>query len=287
MQPGVAAHATGTLLGRALRLLEAGPADSDLIAREILGLASPPPPTLVADRLASALLGADPRVRRDHLGRWGLAAAVRAVSRLDETVFAVVDVETTGSRPVAGDRITEVAVIQVGPAGCVETALETLINPERPIPQFVTRLTRITNAMVQSQPVFAEVADDLIGALAGRVFVAHNVQFDWRFLEHEVRRTRDVRLDGPRVCTVKLARRLLPGLKNRGLDSVSRYFGIEIENRHRAGGDARATAQVLVRLLDRARELGAETLDDLGLVDARHKAPRSAGPQWMDAIDPI
>ncbi len=287
MQPGVAAHATGTLLGRALRLLEAGPADSDLIAREILGLASPPPPTLVADRLASALLGADPRVRRDHLGRWGLAAAVRAVSRLDETVFAVVDVETTGSRPVAGDRITEVAVIQVGPAGRVETALETLINPERPIPQFVTRLTRITNAMVQSQPVFAEVADDLIGALAGRVFVAHNVQFDWRFLEHEVRRTRDVRLDGPRVCTVKLARRLLPGLKNRGLDSVSRYFGIEIENRHRAGGDARATAQVLVRLLDRARELGAETLDDLGLVDARHKAPRSAGPQWMDAIDPI
>ncbi|MDH3497731.1 MAG: 3'-5' exonuclease [Gemmatimonadota bacterium] len=287
MQPGVAAHATGTLLGRALRLLEAGPADSEVIAREVLGLATPPPPALVADRLAAALLGADPRVRRDHLGRWGLAAAVRAVSRLDETVFAVVDVETTGSRPVAGDRITEVAVIRVGPAGRVETAIETLVNPERPIPAFVTRLTRITNAMVREQPVFAEVVDDVVGALAGRVFVAHNVQFDWRFLEHEVRRTRDVRLDGPRVCTVKLARRLLPGLKNRGLDSVSRYFGIEIEARHRAGGDARATAQVLVRLLDRARDLGAETLDDLGLVDARHKAPRTAGPQWMDAIDPI
>jgi DNA polymerase-3 subunit epsilon len=138
--------------------------------------------------------------------------------------------------------------------------------------------------MVRDMPTFGEVADDVLNALAGRVFVAHNVQFDWRFLEVEVRRARDLRLDGPRVCTVKLARRLLPGLKHRGLDSVSRYFGVEIESRHRAGGDALATARILGRLLELAAEQGAQSLEDLTQVDARVKPRRTAGPGWMEAI---
>jgi len=281
-QPGVAAHASGTLLDRALRLLAAGPADGPVIAREILGL--PRAPALVADRLAVALLGADPRVRRDHLGQWVLAPRSTATATLLDTVFAVVDVETTGSRPAAGDRITEVAVVLAGPGGRIETVLETLVNPERLIPGAVTRVTQITNEMVQDKPVFGEVVDDLLSALGGRVFVAHNVQFDWRFLEAEVRRARDLRLDGPRVCTVKLARRLIPGLKHRGLDSVSRYFGVEIEGRHRAGGDARATARILVRLLQLGAEQGATTLDDLTRVDARVRARKTAWPGWMEAI---
>ncbi|HEX9633845.1 MAG TPA: 3'-5' exonuclease [Gemmatimonadales bacterium] len=280
--PGVAAHASGTLLERALRLLAAGPANGPVIAREVLGM--PRAPALVADRLAVALLGADPRVRRDHLGQWVLAQRSEASTTLADTVFAVVDVETTGSRPTHGDRITEIAVVLVTPGGRIETVLETLVNPERPIPSAVTRVTQITNAMVQDQPVFGEVADELLGALGGRVFVAHNVQFDWRFLEAEVRRARDLRLDGPRLCTVKLARRLIPGLKHRGLDSVSRYFGVEIEGRHRAGGDARATARILTRLLDLGTEQGAVTLDDLTRVDARVRARKTAGPGWMEAI---
>jgi DNA polymerase-3 subunit epsilon len=278
----VAAHASGTLLERALRLLAAGPANGPVIAREVLGM--PRAPALVADRLAVALLGADPRVRRDHLGQWVLAQRSEASTTLADTVFAVVDVETTGSRPTHGDRITEIAVVLVTPGGRIETVLETLVNPERPIPSAVTRVTQITNAMVQDQPVFGEVVDELLGALGGRVFVAHNVQFDWRFLEAEVRRARDLRLDGPRLCTVKLARRLIPGLKHRGLDSVSRYFGVEIEGRHRAGGDARATARILTRLLDLGTEQGAVTLDDLTRVDARVRARKTAGPGWMEAI---
>lgn len=281
-QPGVAAHASGTLLERALRLLAAGPADGPVIAREILGM--PRAPALVADRLAVALLGHDPRVRRDHQGRWGLVQPSTGTTKLQETVFAVVDVETTGSRAGNGDRVTEVAVVLVGPGGRQETVVDTLVNPERPIPSVVTRITQITDAMVRDKPVFAEVVDEVLGALAGRVLVAHNVQFDWRFLEAEVRRARDLRLDGPRLCTVKLARRLLPGLKHRGLDAVSRYFGVEIEGRHRAGGDARATAAVLVRLLDLAAEQGASTLEDLGRVDARVRARKTAGPGWMEAI---
>jgi DNA polymerase-3 subunit epsilon len=138
--------------------------------------------------------------------------------------------------------------------------------------------------MVRSQPTFREIADDVLGALAGRVFAAHNAQFDWRFLDTEVRRARDLRLEGPRVCTVKLARRLIPGLKNRGLDSVGRYFGVEIENRHRAGGDALGTARILLRLLERAAELGATTVDDLTRVSAVVKARKTAGPGWVQEI---
>lgn len=266
---------------RALRYLEAGPAESMALSRDVLGLTGAPP--VVAERLAVALLGPDPRVARDHRGRWRLTLTSRASTPLADAVFAVVDVETTGSRPGAGDRITEIAVVVVGPGGRMETAYEGLVNPEHPIPPAVTRLTRITNEMVRDRPIFAEIADEVLSALAGRVFVAHNAQFDWRFVESELRRARALRLDGPRVCTVRLARRLVPEVKHRGLDSLSRYFGVEIDGRHRAGPDARGTAAVLLRLLDRATELGASTLDDLGRVGSR-PAPRRrrrAGPTWM------
>jgi DNA polymerase-3 subunit epsilon len=135
--------------------------------------------------------------------------------------------------------------------------------------------------MVQHRPVFPEIVDDVLTALAGRVFVAHNAQFDWRFMETEIRRARDMRLDGPRVCTVRLARRLVPEVKHRGLDSLSRYFGVEITPRHRAGPDARGTARILLRLLDRAMEQGAVTLDDLSRV-GRQAAPRTGRrrPAW-------
>jgi DNA polymerase-3 subunit epsilon len=234
------------------------------LARDVLGLSAAP--RVVAERLAVALLGPDPRVSRDHESRWRLTLTPRFSTTLDEAVFAVVDVETTGSRPLAGDRITEIAVVVVGPRGRIETACDLLVNPERRIPPSVTRLTRITDEMVRDRPMFPEIVDDVLTALAGRVFVAHNAQFDWRFVESEIRRARDLRLDGPRVCTVRLARRLVPEVKHRGLDSLSRYFGVEIEQRHRAGPDARGTARVLLRLLERAVEQGAVTLDDLSRV---------------------
>ena len=95
-------------------------------------------------------------------------------------------------------------------------------------------------------------------------------------------------MEGAALCSLKLARRLVPELKHRGLDSVARYFGIAIEGRHRAGGDAAATAQVLVRLLDRAKEKGARTLEDLHTVGSRPKrqrrAKRKASPTWMEDV---
>jgi DNA polymerase-3 subunit epsilon len=178
------------------------------------------------------------------------------------------------------DRITEIAVATLA-GDTVELAYDALVNPERPIPPFITALTSITDEMVRNRPTFDEVAGEVLTALSGRVFAAHNAPFDWRFVTTEVRRARGVLLDGPRVCTVRLARRLLPGLRSRGLDSVTNYFGIEVQGRHRAAGDALATARVLQRLLGLAADQGATTLDELARVDLRRAAKKSALPTPM------
>ena len=192
---------------------------------------------------------------------------------IEETGFAVVDVETTGSRAGGSDRVTEVAVAVVQGSRC-EIVFDSLINPERPIPPMVVSITKITDAMVRNAPTFDVVADQLVSVLAGRVFVAHNVRFDWHFVGSELKRAKSVGLEGPRLCTVRLARSLIVGLPSYGLDVVQEYFGVPNPARHRAGGDARATALVLQRLLDLARGTGARTLADLDAMQTKRKKQR-------------
>ena len=259
--------------------LSSGPATSAVLCDLVLGLAGAP--SVVAERLAVALLGPDPRVCQLADGRWSLVAEARGSPLLEECAFAVVDVETTGSSAGGGDRVTEVAVVVVQGVRC-EIVFETLVNPGRPIPMPASMVTGITDAMVRAAPSFGEVADGLLGALAGRVFVAHNARFDWTFLTAELKRVRDLALNGPRLCTVRLSRRLLPGLHSCGLDSVTNWFGFENPARHRAGGDAWVTGQLLARLLGLARDAGARTLADLAQLEARRarkaKRKRSAMP---------
>ncbi|HEX4600513.1 MAG TPA: 3'-5' exonuclease, partial [Gemmatimonadales bacterium] len=95
------------------------------------------------------------------------------------------------------------------------------------------------------------------------VFVAHHVRFDWGFVAAELGRVSGLLLAGPRLCTVRLARRLVPGLESRSLDALAHYFGLPVTVRHRAAPDARLAAQVLARLLVVGRERGAHTLDEL------------------------
>jgi DNA polymerase III subunit epsilon len=276
---GVAAHPDRTLSDRVLERLALGPRTASELCNDVLGLAGAP--GAVADRIAVALLGPDPRVRQLPDGRWSLVAEVQGSPLLDECAFAVVDVETTGSRAAGGDRVTEVAVVVVQGARC-EVVLDALVNPGRPIPPAVSMVTGITDAMVRRAPDFAELAEPLLAALAGRVFVAHNARFDWAFLAAELRRARDLVLDGHRLCTVRLSRRLVPGLPSCGLDTLTRWFGFENPARHRAGGDALVTARLLSRLLGLAREAGARTLADLAALEARRaragKRKRSALP---------
>jgi DNA polymerase-3 subunit epsilon len=253
------------LTSRAADFLAAGPADAQSLISYVCQL--PGAPATVAEHMATALFAGHARFARDRVGRWMLreASAVADVDvnrTLDQESFVVVDCETTGSRSMAGDRITEVAVVRVHD-GRAEMIFETLVNPDRPIPPAVMALTNITWEMVRRAPRFAEICDQLLGALEGSVFVAHNAGFDWRFLSNEITRATRRPLVGQRLCTVRMARHFLPQLRRRNLDSLSDYYGIVNTARHRAGGDAMATAKVFLRYLREARSRDCDTLDDL------------------------
>ena len=268
---GTNAYPDSTLLERVLAQLRLGPRTPLTLCHEVLGLMGAP--AAICDRVAIALLGADPRVRQLADGRWGMVPEAQGSPLLDECAFAVVDVETTGCRAVGGDRITEIAVAVVH-GGRREIIFESLVNPERPIPRAICAITNITNEMVRGAPRFADLAERLLAALAGRVFVAHNARFDWNFVSAELQRSRDLRLDGSRLCTVRLARRLVRGVRSCGLDNLCRFFGFRNQARHRAGGDALVTAELLCRLLALAREEGARTLQDLAMIEARRTRAR-------------
>lgn len=163
-------------------------------------------------------------------------------------MYAIVDIETTGG--YAGfHRITEVAVVHHD-GHTVTGVHQTLINPERDIPPYITALTGITPEMVVHAPTFREVADEILTWLEGRVFVAHNAQFDFGFLKKEFNAI-GVKWDAQRLCTVRISRRLIPGLRSYSLGRLTEHLGITIDGRHRAGGDAQATAQVFEVLLRR------------------------------------
>ncbi|HEX7336667.1 MAG TPA: 3'-5' exonuclease [Gemmatimonadales bacterium] len=263
---GTSACADSTLLERVLVQLRLGPRTPVTLCHDVLGLMGAPP--AICDRVAIALLGADPRVRQLADGRWGMVPEAQGSPLLDDCAFAVVDVETTGMRAIGGDRITEIAVAVVH-GERREIVFESLVNPERPIPRAIRSITNISNDMVRGAPRFAELAEKLLAALAGRVFVAHNARFDWNFVSAELQRSRDLRLDGSRLCTVRLARRLVKGVRSCGLDNLCRFFGFRNDARHRAAGDALVTAELLCRLLRLAREEGARTLQDLAMIEAR------------------
>lgn len=182
---------------------------------------------------------------------------------LRELSYAVVDVETTGTGLHRGDRIMEIAVIHVD-GGHARTAAEFLVNPQRDVSRWVTRLTGIRWDMLHEAPTFGDIADRIQEAVAGRVFVAHNVRFDWGFVSTELRRATGRGLRGQRLCTVKLARKLLAFLPRRNLDAVAWHYEVPIVGRrHRAGPDARATAEVLIRLLADARRQDVDSWDQL------------------------
>ena len=186
------------------------------------------------------------------------------------------DVETTGARVERGGRIIEVAVA-ILEDGTVHLAYEAVLDPGTWIPSWVTRLTGITERDVVGRPRFADVAPDLERALEDGVFVAHNARFDWRHLvaEWTAAGVTGLPSGGPPLCTVKLTRRLVPELRHRGLEHVSAFFGVENLARHRAFGDALATARVLRALLGRAAERGVGTLEELvDLHDGSRPRPR-------------
>ena len=162
--------------------------------------------------------------------------------------FAVVDIETTGSTPQSAG-ITEIAIV-IHNGVEVTGKYVTLINPRHKIPPFIVKMTGISDEMVAGAPLFEEVAPQIYNLLNGRVFVAHNVSFDYSFVHYLLGRS-GFQWSAPKLCTIKLSRKVFPGLVKYGLGSLTRDLGIKIEGRHRAWGDAAATAQVLTMAIQK------------------------------------
>lgn len=163
-------------------------------------------------------------------------------------IYAIVDIETTGGVAQNGG-ITEIAVV-VHDGNTILETFQTLINPGRAIPGYITGLTGISTDMVADAPYFAEIADELLSVLKGKIFVAHNVNFDYNFLHYEFLKT-GREFNFPKLCTVKLSRKILPGLRSYSLGAICSHVGITITDRHRAYGDALATAHLFRLLYER------------------------------------
>jgi DNA polymerase-3 subunit epsilon len=200
----------------------------------------------------------------DAEGKWRLDPSMAPYGApLADVRFAVVDVETTGRGPWLGSRIIEIAMVEAH-GGRIVDEYATLINPGQGIPGAITSLTGITPSMLVGAPYFEHVAEEVRTRLEGRVFVAHNAAFDWTFVSSELVAAVGDAPNVPRLCTVRMCRRLVTGLRHRNLDVLARHFGIENHDRHRALGDALATARILLRMLDEAAGRG---IDDLATLE--------------------
>lgn len=250
-----------SLLQLAWAMLEEGPAPTTDLAREVLGLDGHPGAAAAA---VFALLGSDERFEVDGDGLWSLRGGTPRPpgTLLSRLCYAVVDVETTGGSHDGGHRITEIAVVEVR-RGAVTDSFHTLVHPGRPVWPSTERLTGITDEMLATAPSFDEIAEEVFRRLSGRVFVAHNAGFDWGWVRAQLRESLGDVPEVKRLCTISLARRFAPEIRYRNLDSLADHFQVPILERHRAHGDALATARILLRLLDRAESLGIGDLHSL------------------------
>jgi DNA polymerase-3 subunit epsilon len=159
--------------------------------------------------------------------------------------YAVVDIETTGGSPL-NSKITEIAIYKHDGKKIIDE-FSSLVNPEMKIPEFITNLTGISNSMVDNSPKFHEIAKEIVQFTEDCVFVAHNVGFDYGITRIEFKNLGfDYRR--PHLCTVRASRYILPGMDSYSLGKLVRSLGIKITDRHRAGGDALATAHLFTLL---------------------------------------
>lgn len=160
--------------------------------------------------------------------------------------YAIVDIETTGGS-AQHHKITEIAILIHDGEKIIDT-YETLINPEIEIPFSISMLTGITNEMTEDAPTFEEVAEEIHSYLNNRIFVAHHVNFDHSFIKEQLEEC-GFKFSPKKLCTVRLSRKLKPGFSTYSLGTLCHNLNIPIENRHRAMGDAAATALLFSKLV--------------------------------------
>ncbi|HYT49798.1 MAG TPA: exonuclease domain-containing protein [Pyrinomonadaceae bacterium] len=236
-------------------------------------------PEDLAAALTSDLIQNDPRfsIEANHL-----TIKVEEIENrpLNEIDFVVVDVEAVSGRSIP-TRVIEIGACRVR-GGQIAGEFEVLLNPDLPMPRFISALTGITDEMLSAAPRFADVAEEWLDFAGDSVLVAHNSDFDLTLLNQEVARVfPGCRMRNADVCTVKLARRIAPYLDNHHLDALAEHFGFEIKQRHRAAGDARATAHILLRLLDELEIHGVRTLQE----SRKFRLSRQAEREMQLALD--
>ena len=182
-------------------------------------------------------------------------------------MYAIVDIETTGGYASANG-ITEIAVF-IHDGNKVVKHFETLVNPQQTIPKYITALTGIDNYMVQDAPVFDEIAPILFELLNEHIFIAHSVNFDYSFVKHQMNQA-GYQLSSKKLCTVRLGRKVFPGLASYSLGNLCRSLDINIENRHRAGGDAKATVKLFEHMLANNAQLHIDQM-----------LKRTSAEQWL------
>lgn len=165
--------------------------------------------------------------------------------------YAIVDIETTGGY-AAGNSITEIA-IRIFDGESVIEKYDTLVRPECNIPLYITALTGIDNDMVCDSPSFEDLAGKILALLEGRVFVAHSVNFDYSFVKYHLEEA-GFHFTAPKLCTVRLTRKIKPGLPSYSLGNLCSALEIPLEHRHRAGGDVDATVTLFAKLLEWDRD---------------------------------
>jgi DNA polymerase III subunit epsilon len=182
-------------------------------------------------------------------------------------MYAIVDIETTGGYASANG-ITEIAVY-IHDGERITRHFETLINPNQAIPRYIKALTGIDDEMVADAPQFDEVAETLYDLLNDKIFVAHNVNFDYSFVKHHLKAA-GFDLTAKKLCTVRLSRKVFPGLPSYSLGNICRTLRLPIDNRHRAGGDAKATVQLL-----------EQCIANNGTLHITQMLKKSSAEQWL------
>ena len=161
-----------------------------------------------------------------------------------DIIYTIIDIETTGGK-FNEEKITEIAIFKLSKNGNI-TKYHKLINPEK-IQPFVEKLTGLNNKMLENKPVFSEISQEINSFTKGCIFVAHNVEFDYRVLKKEFLRI-GVKFQRDLLCTIELSKVVFPKMKSYSLGKLVSNLGIEIKNRHRADGDAEATLNLFMML---------------------------------------
>ena len=194
-------------------------------------------------------------------------------------MYAIVDIETTGGF-ASGSGITEIS-IRIHDGTRVTDRFDSLVNPGEPIPHYIQALTGITDAMVEGAPSFESIASRVHSLLEGKIFVAHNVNFDFSFIKHHLGLS-GIEFRAPKLCTVRLSRKIFPGLPSYSLGRLCRHLEIPISQRHRSGGDTEATVRLFEILL--SQDQGRHIDSMLGRIQGEQSLPMHLPAEQVAAL---